>query len=312
MKSNDSALDGGGNVSASPRQTQTYLRGLFFRAGIAPRHALGQNFLIDLNILDLIVETAAIGANDLILEVGTGAGALSTMLAERAGGLIAVEVDPAMARLATAALKNNAPAARVIEADILKNKNTINPVVVEAIRARLAESPALTLKLTANLPYHIATPLIINLLVHQELELESATVTIQRELAERLAAVAGSSAYGSASVIVRALAEIEIVRILPPSVFWPRPKVESAVVSIRSNPAKRSRLEASGGVERFHTIVRELFLHRRKTLRGVLARPSAALAASFPDGEARLRAAGIDGMRRAETLSVDEFVALVS
>lgn len=311
MKTNDSALDGGGNVSASPRQTQTYLRGLFFRAGIAPRHALGQNFLIDLNILDLIVETASIGADDLILEVGTGAGALSTMLAERAGGLIAVEVDPAMARLATAALKN-APAARVIEADILKNKNTINPVVVEAIRARLAEAPALKLKLTANLPYHIATPLIINLLVHQELELESATVTIQRELAERLAAVAGSSAYGSASVIVRALAEIEIVRILPPSVFWPRPKVESAVVSIRSNPAKRSRLEVSGGVERFHTIVRELFLHRRKSLRGVLARPSAALAASFPEGEARLRAAGIDGMRRAETLSVDEFLALVS
>jgi 16S rRNA (adenine1518-N6/adenine1519-N6)-dimethyltransferase len=311
MKSNDSALDGGGNLSASPRQTQTYLRGLFFRAGIAPRHALGQNFLIDLNILDLIVETAAIGADDLVLEVGTGAGALSTMLAERAGGLIAVEVDPAMARLATAALKNES-AARVIEADILKNKNTINPIVVEAIKARLAESPALKLKLTANLPYHIATPLIINLLVHQELELESATVTIQRELAERLAAVAGSSAYGSASVIVRALAEIEIVRILPPSVFWPRPKVESAVVSIRSNPAKRSRLEASGGIERFHTIVRELFLHRRKSLRGVLARPSAALAASFPEGEARLRAAGIDGMRRAETLSVDEFLALVS
>lgn len=311
MKSNDSALDGGGNLSASPRQTQTYLRGLFFRAGIAPRHALGQNFLIDLNILDLIVETAAIGADDLVLEVGTGAGALSTMLAERAGGLIAVEVDPAMARLATAALKNES-AARVIEADILKNKNTINPIVVEAIKARLAESPALKLKLTANLPYHIATPLIINLLVHQELELESATVTIQRELAERLAAVAGSSAYGSASVIVRALAEIEIVRILPPSVFWPRPKVESAVVSIRSNPAKRSRLEASGGIERFHTIVRELFLHRRKSLRGVLARPSAALAASFPEGEARLRAAGIDGMRRAETLSVDEFLTLVS
>lgn len=312
MKSSASASDDdGGNASAHPRQTQTYLRGLFFRAGIAPRHALGQNFLIDLNILDLIVETAAIGENDLILEVGTGAGALSAMLAERAGGLIAVEIDPAMARLARAALKH-APSARVIEADILKNKNTINPVVINTIRRTIEENPGFKLKLTANLPYHIATPLIINLLVHSNLALESATATIQRELAERLAAAAGSSAYGSASVIVQALAEIEIVRILPPSVFWPRPRVESAVVSIRSNPAKRLRLEASGGVERFHTIVRELFLHRRKTLRGVLARPSAALAAVFPAGEARLEAAGIDGKRRAETLSVDEFLALVS
>ena len=311
MKSSASALDDGGKVSARPRQTQTYLRGLFFRAGIAPRHALGQNFLIDLNILDLIVETAAIGVSDLILEVGTGAGALSTMLAERAGGLIAVEIDPAMARLTTAALKG-APAARVIEADILKNKNTINPVVIDAVRRAVEDNPGLKLKLTANLPYHIATPLIINLLVHPDLALESATVTIQRELAERLSAAAGSSAYGSASVIVQALAEIEIVRILPPSVFWPRPRVESAVVAIRSNPAKRSRLEASVGVERFHPIVRELFLHRRKTLRSVLARPSAALAAVFPAGEARLRASGIDGMRRAETLSVDEFLALVS
>jgi 16S rRNA (adenine1518-N6/adenine1519-N6)-dimethyltransferase len=175
-------------------------------------------------------------------------------------------------------------------------------MLVDQVRSALAAEPSKTFKLVANLPYSVATPVITNLLVHPELAPERMVVTIQRELAERMLAPPDSAAYGSLSVLIQALADASIVRVLPPAVFWPRPKVESAVVMIRPDPARRAGLD----VPWFHVIVRRLFLHRRKNLRHVLA-------GLWPESWSKaevdswLETLGIDGQVRAEGLDVAQF-----
>ena len=128
-------------------------------------------------------------------------------------------------------------------------------------------SPGKRFKLVANLPYNVATPVVSNLLVHPELRPVKMVVTIQLELAERMRAAPSTDAYGALSVLVQAVADVELVRVLPPSVFWPRPKVESAVISVTPDPAK---LAPVGDLPWFHSVVRRVFLHRRKNLRRVL------------------------------------------
>ncbi len=288
------------------RQTQKYLRELFGREGVSPRRALGQNFLIDLNIHELIATSAELGLGDLVLEVGTGAGALTSLLAERAGAVVAVEFDPAMARLTTRAVELW-PSVRVINADALAGKNRLNPVLVDQVKSGLAAVPGRRLKLVANLPYNIATPLVSNLIVHHELRADLMVVTIQRELADRMVAKPRTPEYGSLSVILGALAEVELVRILPPSVFWPRPKVESAVVRIRTDEAKRTRV---GDVEHFQAVVRGIFLHRRKNLRSAMSLLASTEGWEKTDADRLLVELGIDPRARAETLSVEQFIAI--
>jgi 16S rRNA (adenine1518-N6/adenine1519-N6)-dimethyltransferase len=286
-----------------PRQTQSYLRTLFARRGIAPRHRLGQNFLIDLNIHDLIVEQAGVGPRDVVLEVGPGAGALTSLMASRGASVIAVEVDPNMAALAREAVVGlTAADVRVLNVDALANKNTLNPEVLAAVRAALDAGPDRRLKLVANLPYNVATPIITNLLVHPDLCPALMVVTIQRELAERMIAAPGTPDYGSLAILVQALADVSIVRNLPPTVFWPRPKVDSAVVAIRPDPVRRADLDVSW----FHKIVRKIFLQRRKNLRGVLSRMWEGRWTKA-DVDAWLGPIGIDGDLRAEALGVDQF-----
>jgi 16S rRNA (adenine1518-N6/adenine1519-N6)-dimethyltransferase len=287
------------------RQTQSYLRTLFAANGISPQRRLGQNFLIDLNIHELIVKTAELDSDDVILEVGPGAGALTSLAAPGVAAVVAVEVDPAMARLtalATAGLGN----VQVLNFDALAGKNTINPMLLDQVRQALLGRDERRLKLVANLPYHVATPLIINFLVHPDFCPELMVVTIQREMADRIGARPSTPAYGAVSVVVQALADVTLVRTLPPSVFWPRPKVESAVVAIRPSQSRRA---AIGDVAGFQTVVRRLFLHRRKYLRHVLA---GMWAERWSKGEVDqwLEARGQSGQIRAEALSVDEFVLL--
>lgn len=287
------------------RQTQSYLRSLFAENGFSPQRRLGQNFLIDLNIHDLIVKTAELDAGDVILEIGPGAGALTSLTGPGVATVVAVEVDPAMARLtarATAGLGN----VRVLNLDALAGKNTINPAVLGQVRGALAEGDGRRFKIVANLPYHVATPVITNFLVHPELCPELFVVTIQREMADRLCATPATPAYGAVSVVVQALADVSLVRFLPPSVFWPRPKVESAVVAIRPNPERRA---AIGDVAGFHTLVRRTFQHRRKYLRHVLAEiwPERWTKA---DVDQWLELHGHSGQIRAEALGIEEFISL--
>ncbi len=289
----------------APRQTQSYLRELFARRGIAPRHRYGQNFLIDLNLHDVIAIRAEVVPGDLILEIGPGAGALTAMMAEMGGTVVAVDIDPGMVGLTTDATAQY-PGVRVIHADALKGKNRLNPVVVDHLRSAVAAMPDRPFKLVANLPYSIATPLVSNLLVHPEFDIKLMVVTIQLELAERMQAAPHSEHYSALSVTLQAQADIEIVRVLPPSVFWPRPKVESAIVAITPDPVKRA---AIGDLPWFHSVVRKIFLHRRKNLRRVIY---SLWRDQWEKSEVddMLQSIGLTGEIRAESMNVDEFVAL--
>lgn len=249
-----------------PRQTLTHLRNLFEKHDIAPRRQLGQNFLIDLNLHDVVLREAGLSQKDVVLEVGTGTGALTERMADMSGAVVAVELDPAMGRL-TAESVANKPNVRLLRQDALKNKNRIAPEVLETIRETLAEVPGRRLKLVANLPYAIATPLVTNLLLDDEFRPILIVAMVQWEMAERLVAEPMGSQYSSLAVLVTALADVEILRRVPPSVFWPRPKVDSAIVRIVPNPDKRAQII---DLPWFAHVVRQVFLHRRKNLRVVL------------------------------------------
>ncbi len=219
--------------------------------------------------------------------------------------VVAVDVDPAMAKLTSAATEG-LPNVRVLNLDALAGKHTINPGVLDNVRSGLAGEGGRRFKVVANLPYNVATPVITNLLVHPELCPVLFVVTIQREMADRLCALPASHAYGAVSVVVQALAEVSLVRALPPNVFWPKPKVDSAVIAIRPSPEKRA---AIGDVAGFQALVRRVFLHRRKYLRHVLA---AIWEEQWTkaDVDRWLESQGLSGQLRAEALAVDEFVAL--
>lgn len=248
------------------RQTLSHLRALFEKHGIAPRRQLGQNFLIDLNLHDVVLREAGISQKDVVLEVGTGTGALTERMADMAGAVVAVELDHAMGRLTAEAVANKTNV-KLLRQDVLKNKNRIAPEVLETIRATLDEVPGRRLKLVANLPYAIATPLVTNLLLDDEFRPILIVAMVQWEMAERLVAEPMGSQYSSLAVLVTALADVEILRRVPPSVFWPRPKVDSAIVRIVPNSDKRSQIN---DLQWFAHVVRQVFLHRRKNLRVVL------------------------------------------
>lgn len=287
-----------------PRQTQSYLRNLMQQQGIHPKNKLGQNFLIDLNVLDLLVRSAELTRADLVLEVGSGTGSLTARLAAAAGSVVAVEVDAPFYSFA-AELIGAQPHVNLIHADILKNKNQLNPGVLQALEeARQKYQPA-ALKLVANLPYAVATPVIANLLI-SSLPFERMVVTVQWEIAERLMAIPGTKDYGALAVLVQSLAHVELVRKLAPTVFWPRPQVHSAIVRINPDADKR---RAVGDVQRLRNFLRDLYTHRRKNLRSALI--------GWPSGrrekrdvDARLVALGFDGGVRAEQLTVADHLRL--
>jgi len=291
-------------LSSSPRQTLTYLRELLEARGLRPKSKLGQSFLVDLNLIELIGRVAELDRRDLVVEVGSGSGSLTARLAREAGLVLGVELDAGFYQLArenTAALPNVA----LVNADVLKNKNQLNPEVLEKL-ALLQKQPGIErLKLVSNLPYVVATPVIANFLL-TGLPFERMVATIQWELAERLAARPSTKDYGALSVTVQSLADVEIIRRLPPAAFWPRPKVDSGLVRIRPKPEKRARV---GDVERFHRFVRELYLHRRKNLRGALL-PMLRDRFDKAQLDERLRDNGVDPMGRAEALSVEEHLRL--
>ncbi len=284
----------------SPRQTLSYLRSLFQAHGIRPKNKLGQNFLIDLNLLDVIVRSAELTRDDLAVEVGSGTGSLTARLVEQAGAVLSVEIDPAFYYLALETVSSS-PTVVLLNADILANKNQLNPEVLDTLERLRQSLGSRRLKLVANLPYAVATPVISNFLL-TELPFERMVVMVQWEIAARLLAAPSSKDYGALAVLVQSLASVELVRRLPPAVFFPRPEVHSAILCIRPDAAKRARV---GDVMRLRRFLRELYTHRRKNLRGSLlgfhGRPFAKA-----EVDARLSALGIDGSVRAETLDLEQ------
>ncbi len=249
----------------SARQTVSYLTRRFQEAGIRPEVRHGQNFLIDLNLLDVLIETAAPCENDVILEIGTGMGSLTSMLADHAAHVVTVEIDARLHQMASEELESYSNITMLLQ-DALRNKNNIAESVLEEVRKHIAAAPGRQFKLAANLPYNVATPILSNLLTSDPTPV-SLTATIQKELADRMIAPAGVKDYSALSVWMQSLCDMHIARILPPQVFWPRPRVHSAIIHIVPNAEKRALIP---DLDFFHTFVRGLFLHRRKFLRSGL------------------------------------------
>ncbi len=289
---------------SSNNQTRTYLMERFETLGIHPRGKLGQNFLIDLNLLHLLHESAGLDKNDVVLEVGTGTGSLTGAMSQEAGCVVTVEVDSVMHEMAKQEHwdKDNI---RFLFADILENKNRLNRHVLEIIREELARSPERRFKLCANLPYQIATPLMSNLLL-TDIPPYSMTVTIQKEVGDRIVARPGTKDYGALAVWMQAQCDCRILRIMAPSVFWPRPKVDSAIVQVIYNQQKRKKIP---NLQYFHEFVRALFFHRRKFIRSVLC-------SAFKNKlekeaiDSILSELNLKGEIRAETLPVKTILAL--
>jgi 16S rRNA (adenine1518-N6/adenine1519-N6)-dimethyltransferase len=247
------------------RQTISFLIQRFREAGIRPDTRHGQNFLVDLNLVQLLVDAAQLDRRDIVLEVGTGTGSLTAMLASRAGAVVSAEISSELHQLAGEELVDF-PNVTLLHLDALKNKHRMHPDLLEAIRGYLGDDPSRRLKLVANLPYNIATPIVSNLL-SWDIRPYSMTVTIQKELADRITARPRTKDYSALSVWIQSQCTAEVVRILPPTVFWPRPKVHSAILHIVPNDQLRGRIADPAF---FHTFVRDIFLHRRKFLRGGL------------------------------------------
>jgi 16S rRNA (adenine1518-N6/adenine1519-N6)-dimethyltransferase len=272
--------------------------------GIQPKTKLGQCFLIDLNLLDILVQTAELTPKDLVLEVGSGTGSLTNRLADHAGGVLAVEIDRHLIDLLRETLADRENV-RIVHADALKTKNEINPETLAVLEELRLLTAAESLKLVANLPYAVAVPLIGNFLT-SELSFARMVVTVQWEIAERFVAGPGSKAYGAVAVLVQSLAHVSLIRRLPSSVFWPRPKVDSAIMLIRPDAGKRAKV---GDVMRFRRFLRDLYVHRRKNLRGALiALPSRPYEKSEVDR--KLAQLGIEGTLRAEMLNPEQHLSL--
>lgn len=272
-------------------QSKHDIQSILAQAGSHPRHRFGQNFMIDQNLVRLIADAGLIGSNDVVIEVGPGTGTLTDELLKRAGKVVAVEIDrdlAAQARSRYAPVENF----KLIEGDALAGKHELNADLLTEIATAKAAGRAV--RLVANLPYNIASPLVIELLL---VGVESLTFTVQKEVADRLRANANDEAYGPLSVMAGMLADVEVLRTLPPQAFWPPPKIDSALVRM----TRRDRLgERANAFGRF---VQQVFSARRKTLRKALAN------ADLPAAEL-LAERGIDPQKRPEELSHDDLLGL--
>ena len=311
-------------------QTKQQIQQLLTSAGASVNKRLGQHFLIDLNLMRLLIDSADISDNDIVLEVGCGTGSLTEGLAEHAGYCLAVEYDRILTEIAKKQLAK-ARNVKIINADILKNKNAISPLVLNELAFARKKYTGRIL-LVANLPYNVASPVMLNLATGP-LVADSMCVTVQRQVADRMAAGPGSKDYGILSILLCATGDVKLLRVLKPTVFWPQPKVESAIVRFVRDKEKVRRIK---DMKLFKEIV-ELFMgHRRKTLIGCskLAKGniSGSAGTPWPDGpeiksppsrEGHSRFGGvpwqdifnrasIDPHKRGEQLSPQDYVILAN
>ncbi|MDX6603852.1 MAG: rRNA (adenine1518-N6/adenine1519-N6)-dimethyltransferase [Solirubrobacterales bacterium] len=243
---------------------------------------LGQNFLADPNLLDAIVRDAALSAEDVVLEVGAGEGVLSERLAAVAAHLHTVEVD-----------RNLEPALAPLGA-----RGNVSLHWGDAMKLDLAALRPAPTAMVANLPYSIATPLLLRTI--EELPgVAGWTVMVQREIADRLRAASGSRTYGAPSVVVQLACEVDLVRRVGPAVFRPRPRVDSAILRLRRT--------GPGADRATRDLVRAAFAHRRKSLARSLEH---GCEGSLGAARAALAELGLPEDARAEALSPAEFAAL--
>ncbi|HEX2498081.1 MAG TPA: 16S rRNA (adenine(1518)-N(6)/adenine(1519)-N(6))-dimethyltransferase RsmA [Actinomycetes bacterium] len=269
------------------------VRHLAATLGIRPTKQLGQNFVIDPNTVRRIVRVAAVGPDDVVVEVGPGLGSLTLALLPEVARVVAVEVDPVLAGALPGTVQERAPdlAGRleVVTADAL--------VVTE-----LPPGPAPT-AVVANLPYNVAVPVLLHLLATFE-SVRRLLVMVQAEVAARLVAAPGSRTYGVPSVKARWYCDVRRAGSIGRSVFWPVPNVDSALVAL----ARHHPPESTATRDQVFAVVDAAFGQRRKTLRSTLA----GLTGSPAAAEQALRTAGIDPRARGESLTVEQFARIAA
>ena len=266
-------------------QTLTHIRALLDAHGLKPQHRLGQNFLHDKNLLGRLIRTAGIVPGELVLEIGPGTGTLTEGLCAAGAEVVACEID---AGLAVIMRESFSRGVHLVECDCLGRGRRLAPRLTDVLAGR-------PFKLVANLPYQVASTVIVTLLVHQP-ECRGQFVTIQQEVAERLAAEPGTKAYGALTVTVRGLAEVTAIAQLPASCFWPRPKVASTMVAIRPGVPRTHGITDPEALATFATA---LFGKRRKQLGTIFGRE-----VKWPDG--------ITPDLRPDALTVEQVIELCS
>ncbi len=285
--------------------TPAVLKQIFSQRGITPNKRFGQNFLIDQNTLLRIPDIAELKEDDVILEIGTGTGGLTRLLAERSRHVFTVEVDKKLFEMASDILKLYKNVT-LVNADILKTKHELNPDIPSKILNWLLEYNQTSIKVVSNLPYNISTPVIINLL-ESDLPVKLMVLMLQKEITERMAAIPGTREYGILSIITQMFSNVEIVKTLPPGVFWPRPEVYSALVKVSVRKEKFSGRITDYSF--FKKIIHAIFTSRRKTLLNSLEQ------LKLPDISRERMKRVIEGMQldervRGETLNLDQLIHL--
>ncbi|WP_439443216.1 16S rRNA (adenine(1518)-N(6)/adenine(1519)-N(6))-dimethyltransferase RsmA [Listeria aquatica] len=281
---------------ATPGRTAEILK----KYGFLFKKSLGQNFLIDSNILRRITETAGLTKETNVIEIGPGIGALTEHLAREAKEVVAFEIDQRLLPILADTLSPYSNV-HIEHADILKAD-------VEDVIARQFTDPKAPLKIVANLPYYVTTPIILNLL-HSRVPVNSMTFMLQKEVAERISAVPGTKSYGSLTIAIQYYMEASLAFIVPKNVFMPKPNVDSGIIHLvrREKPLAHVQDETF-----FFEVVRAAFVNRRKTLWNNLAQKYPELKAKRQETEERFARIEIDLKRRGETLSIPEFAAVAT
>lgn len=251
--------------------------------------SLGQNFLIDDSVLNDIVNGAEVDENDLVIEIGPGVGSLTAQLLKKAKKVVSVEIDNDLIP--------------ILEAELGQYEN-FSLIHKDALKVDFNEviGDEKSVKLVANLPYYVTTPIIVDLL-KKNYNFKSLTIMIQKEVAERINAEPNCKEYGSISLLVQYYCDTKIIRKVPPSCFIPRPKVDSIVIRLDRLEEKRVKVKDENLM---FEIIRHSFNMRRKTLWNAtkfLGMPKDILEQAYEE-------AGVDPKRRGETLSLEEFASL--
>lgn len=278
---------------ATPARTKAILE----KYGFSFKKSLGQNFLIDTNILRRIVDHANINAESGVIEIGPGIGALTEQLAKRAKKVVAFEIDQRLIPILSETLSSYSNIS-VIHQDVLKAN------ILEVIKDEFKDIEQLMV--VANLPYYVTTPIIMKLL-QERLPLTGIVVMLQKEVADRMAAAPGTKDYGSLSIAVQYYTTAETVMAVPRTVFTPQPNVDSAVIRLLKRDKPIVEVEDE---DFFFEIVKMSFAQRRKTILNNLISGLKNGKEHKTKIESSLQHVGIDPKRRGETLTIEEFANL--
>ena len=288
-------------------QTLRQLRELFDAEGLHPKKRFGQCFLIDGNLMDRLLEMTGLAGDETVLEIGPATGSLTEDLLPRAGRVVACEIDTQLSGVLQRRLGDD-PKLTVIVGDVLAGKHEFAEAALAAVR------PAA--HLVSNLPYNIATPVVALCLQlswraargdASACRFDRLTFTVQKEVADRLAAGPGSKDYGPVSVLINLLGKLELGPIVPATAFWPAPKIASRIVRVDFDPAAAGRVDDHDALT---GLVQLAFSKRRKQLGAIVramgdAERSAALLAA-------MAAAGVDPTWRPEQVSPEQFLAMAA